>query len=122
VADALAHSLVNLGVLQGEDFTAGEQGCVVLTKEALAVYFRQYRRRMQAPFRDREGKSTCFRRELQAQAAHLRRVVLGEEPFRPCVPPGGGPDRGTAQAGTARTRSRGRAERAGSSGPEHGSG
>lgn len=93
VADTLALSLINLGVVRQEHFEATEDGGVSLVKEALARYCREYRRRMQASFRSRQGETTSFRRELQRQAAHLRRVVLREAAFQPFSPPGGGPDR-----------------------------
>jgi len=93
VADALALSLVNLEILRENDFTKTEEGGVNLSKPALEVYFRQYRRRMQASFRDRKGEVTSFRRALQAQAGHLRRVILHKEAYEPFIPPLGGPDR-----------------------------
>lgn len=91
VADALALALVNLGVMQEEHFEAAPNGGVLLTGPALASYFRHYRRRMQASFHDREGCPTSFRREVQAQAAHLRRVLLDAEPYQPFLAPSGGP-------------------------------
>jgi CRISPR-associated protein Cas1 len=93
VVDALMLSLVNLGVLREEHFTPTESGGLILTRPALAVYFRQYRRRMQAGFRDRDGQPTSFRRALQSQAAHLRRVILREETYEPFLAPMGGPHR-----------------------------
>lgn len=97
VADALALSLVNLGVLKQEDFETASNGGVLLSKSALETYFRHYRRRMQTTFRDRAGRPTSFRREVQAQAAHLRRVILREEEYQPFVAPVGGPLPGKMQ-------------------------
>lgn len=94
VSDSLAITLVNLRVLGPDEFREGDGGGVLLTKRGLETYFRQYRRRMQARFRNREGTPTCYRMELQKQAAHLRRVVLGEEEYRPFVAPMGGANRG----------------------------
>lgn len=91
VADSLALALVNLGVLQEKDFTLHEDGGVLLSQDALKVYFRHYRRRMQASFRDRNGHVTSFRRELQAQASQIRRVILREAAFVPYLAPVGGP-------------------------------
>lgn len=49
--------------------------------------------RMTRPFRDRTGAATCYRKEIQRMASHMRRVYLGEEEFEPFVAPAGGPDR-----------------------------
>lgn len=94
VADALALSLVNLGVLQEKDFVTTSEGGVQLSKPALEVYFKHYRRRMQTPFRNREGENTTLRLELQRLASHLRRVILQEESFTPYLAQEGGPVRG----------------------------
>ena len=91
VADALALSLVNLGILQEKQFESLPNGGIILAKPALETYFRHYRRRMQATFRGRTGQPTSFRHEVQVQASHWRRVILREEPFVPFLAPLGGP-------------------------------
>jgi len=91
VADALALSLVNLGILQEKQFESLPNGGIILAKPALEIYFRHYRRRMQATFRGRTGQPTSFRHEVQVQASHWRRVILREEPFVPFLAPLGGP-------------------------------
>ena len=63
---------------------------MLLTKEAQTTYFKHYRRRMQTTFRNRAGQPS-FRRELQAQATHLRRVILHKEAFVPFQAQVGGP-------------------------------
>ena len=55
VADALALSLVNLGILQEKQFESLPNGGIILAKPVLGIYFRHYRRRMQATFRGRMG-------------------------------------------------------------------
>ena len=91
VADALALSLVNLGILQEKQFESLPNGGIILAKPALETYFHHYRRRMQATFRGRTGQPTSFRHEVQVQASHWRRVILREEPFVPFLAPLGGP-------------------------------
>ncbi len=52
---------------------------------------------MQTTFRNRQGQPTSFRRELQAQATHLRRVILHQEPYAPFEFQVGGPHDDIAQ-------------------------
>lgn len=99
VADSLALSLLNLRVLAADSFSTGDDGGVTLTRAALQVYFRYFRRRMTEGFHDRTGRPTSFRRELQAQAARMRRAILDEAEFEPFVAPAGGPDRKRGAAG-----------------------
>lgn len=86
--------LLNPRALGAGDLRGGEKVGVLVSQAALKTYLRQYRRRVQERFRSREGTPTCYRVELRKQAAHLRRMVLGEEEYWPFVAPMGDDNRG----------------------------
>jgi hypothetical protein len=101
IADALALNLLNRNVLKRSDFVTNPQTQgVSLTKEGLGLYLDRYQKRMTGTFRNRTGEQSSLRRELYRFCAHLRRVYVEDEAFRPYLMPQGGTDR--AQEGRPR--------------------
>ena len=87
LVDRLSVNLLNLGVLQADDFTTSEEKGCLLTKEALKRYFAAYEKELTTPFAA-EDESLSYRALFRRQAERLARSLTeGEayEPFRlPC--------------------------------------
>jgi CRISPR-associated protein Cas1 len=85
VADSLAMSLVNRGMLGREDFQPGPKGGVRLGDRGLRVFLREFGDRLEGEVTPPSvGRRLSYRKIFEVQARRMARVVLGDEDgYRP---------------------------------------
>ena len=84
MADRLALSLVNLSVLEAEDFERTPEGGFILTSGALKRYLAEYEAHLTALFKHPQtGQRTSFRKLLTLQARRLARVIQEGGDYEP---------------------------------------
>ncbi len=86
LVDRFSLSLLNLRVLDRDDFHSTPQGGVLLGRESLKRYFPAYEKELNAPF-SLDGEEISFRRLFRRQAERLGRTLVDGEPYEPFLLP-----------------------------------
>jgi len=87
VADRIALSLVNNGVLGSEHFQTEDEGGVLLNDKGRETYLKTYHRTMSREVAARDGSGhVSFRLLLRTQAASMRAAVEGRGAYDPYTP------------------------------------
>ncbi|MCS7079432.1 MAG: CRISPR-associated endonuclease Cas1 [Chloracidobacterium sp.] len=83
-ADRLAINMVNLAIVELEDFIKTEEGGVLLNDEARKRFLYEYERLMTREFTNARTKTrTTLRRALYEQAEALQKTILDGTPYLP---------------------------------------
>lgn len=79
--DRFSLGLLKLRKLVPEDFQSTPEKGVVLTKEALKIYFRAYGEELTRPI-DLDGETLTFRQLFRRQAERLAAALVRGDPYR----------------------------------------
>lgn len=76
VADSVVLTVVNNRIIDANDFTAGDDEGVYLTRRALRKFVAQFGRRLQTPvFHPLAGRALSYQKVLEVQARQLRKCI-----------------------------------------------
>ncbi len=85
LVDALTLDVLNRKAFTPEDFTAGEDGAVLLGSEALRRYLTLYETKLGSAITDLAGQATTWRGLVRQQAEAMRQAILRGSEYRPFV-------------------------------------
>jgi CRISPR-associated protein Cas1 len=85
LVDALTLDVLNRQHFAPDDFTADEDGAVLLGSEALRRYLTIYETRLGSPITDLSGQTTTWRGLVRRQAEAMRQAILQGSEYRPFV-------------------------------------
>lgn len=85
LVDALTLDVLNRKAFTPEDFTAGDDGAVLLGSEALRRYLTLYETRLGSTITDLSGLATTWRGLVHQQAEVMRQAILRGSEYKPFV-------------------------------------
>ena len=87
VADSVGLTVVNNRMIEPEDFVAGAEGGVYLSRGSLRKFVAQFQRRLNtAVFHPDAGRALTYQKVFEVQARRLRKCIESGEPdYRPFV-------------------------------------
>lgn len=81
LVDRFSTNLLNLGVLQRQDFVETSEKGIVLGREALKTWFARYEKELDSTV-SVDGESLTWRQIFRRQAERLARTLLEDEPYQ----------------------------------------
>mgnify|MGYP001168579438 CR=1 FL=1 len=81
VADSVVLTAVNNRMLTPEDFEAGEDGGVYLSRRSLRAFLEQFSRRLNTTvFHPDAGRALSYQKVFEVQARRLRKCIESSDP------------------------------------------
>jgi CRISP-associated protein Cas1 len=82
LVDSFSLNLLNLRILDHDDFRSTPEGGVLLRRESMKTYFPAYEKELTTPL-SLDGENLTFRQLFRRQAERLARALTAGEPYEP---------------------------------------